>query len=123
MDNPFLRRSDRKIGTAGRVAEKKAAKKLGGRLTPASGASGKKGDIYIQRFMVECKSTQAESMGVQKEWLDKVRREALAAGQLPALLLQFIQPNGTIKDNGDWVCIPQSAFRDLILHLSAAEEE
>lgn len=114
MTNPFLARAkNRGVGDHGRKAEKPLSKKLRGRLTPASGASSSKGDIRTEDFMIESKSTVNESLTVQREWLTKLRRESLQAGTLPALALNFVQPDGKPKHAGEWVAIPLSVFLEL----------
>lgn len=111
--NPFLKRAKQPIGQAGRRAEQDSAKQFGGRLTAASGAGTRKGDFHIGTWMVEHKSTQAESLILQKEWLTKVRREALVAGMNPAVELKFTKADGR-TDEVDWVAIPAHLFKELI---------
>ena len=58
--------------------EKYLAKKLGGKLTPNSGARWhSKGDMYTKEQLVEIKSTTQESIVVHMAWLDKIRQEAI----------------------------------------------
>lgn len=116
MTNPFLRRiaANGKIGKAGRQSEKAVAKKLGGSLTPASGAGQSKGDIQLESFMIECKSTINDSIGLKREWLLKVAREALSAGKTPALSLTFTDDTGKSKQHGDWICIPSHVFKEIV---------
>ena len=115
MTNPFERRmANQKIGVAGRRSEKDLARKMGGKQTPASGASGMKGDIHLESFMIECKSTSTDTLSIKREWLLKVAREALSAGKTPALALTFTDDDGKTKQMGDWVAIPQYLFNELV---------
>lgn len=116
MSNPFLRRiaNNGKLGKAGRQSEKAVAKKLGGTLTPASGAGSSKGDIQLESFMLECKSTTNDSISLKREWLLKVLREAQIVGKTPALTLTFTDDTGKPKQHGTWVCIPDHVFKELI---------
>lgn len=116
MSNPFQRRmaAEQKIGSAGRKSEQKVAKRIGGKTTPASGAGGLKGDISLGSLMIECKSTTHDSISLQREWLLKVSREALASGKTPALHLAFTGDDGKTKEKGAWVCIPEWLFQELI---------
>ena len=74
-----LRRNKLKgIGKVGRVAETKTGKRLGGRMVAASGAMiGVKGDIDLDDFLVENKSTVNGSMSLKLQWLQKISHEAL----------------------------------------------
>lgn len=116
MSNPFLRRiaANGKIGKAGRQSEKSVAKKLGGSLTPASGAGQSKGDIQLGDFMLECKSTKTDTLSIRRDWLQKVFREALSAGKTPALSLAFTDDTGKSKQHSEWVCVPLSVFKELV---------
>ena len=70
--------------------EKKLARKLNAKLTPASGAlSGTKGDMTKGYYLIESKSTRKDRITLKKEWLDKVRGQALKAGKFPVLALDF----------------------------------
>lgn len=104
MTNPFLNRD--KVND-GRKAEKRQAKSLGMKLQPASGAmDGAKGDMKSEYFLIECKSTQSDTLPLKLSWLDKISKEALHTGRNPAVVLVFVYPNGTPVTNGEWVAIP-----------------
>lgn len=111
----FERRIARRgIGGTGRIAEKKAAGRLAGKLRPASGAKdGYKGDIVLPDYLCENKSTQAGSLGLKYEWLVKISKEAACDDKVPALTLQFTSGNGTTMPHGAWVCIPEALFQEL----------
>ena len=118
MSNPFFDRSVRKTGEVGRLAEKKAAKRLGGDLRPSSGAmDGAKGDYTIGRFLVENKSTQTANLSLKQDWLLKIYYEALELGKIPALSLAFTNVNGESSRNSRWVCVPEHVFKELVSEL------
>lgn len=113
MGNPYLDRLGK--GEHGTKAEKKTAKRLGGKLTPASGASHEKADFNLEEFKVENKSTIYGSMSIKKEWLIKVSDEALAMGMYPALAIQFVDGDGRPVDRySKWVMIPEVVFAGLV---------
>lgn len=116
MANPFLDREARAgIGGTGRKAERKTAKRLGGRLTPASGAlDSQKGDFATKDWLCENKSTVNASLGVKLAWLEKITREALPNGKTPALSIQFTDGDGAPLKSGSWVCIPEHVFKELL---------
>lgn len=61
--------------------EKKVAKEIGGRVTPASGALwGSKADVRNEQFLVECKTTEKEQYALSYLTWEKVRHEALNDG-------------------------------------------
>jgi hypothetical protein len=110
--NPYLRRT--KVPKHGQLAEKRAAKRLGGRQTPGSGAfQGAKGDIRKGAFLIESKATVNASLSVTHAWLQKIDKEALDTGKTPALLVQFVDGSGRVKPSGAWVMIPERVFREL----------
>lgn len=111
--NDFLKRNEDKQAT-GRKAERKAAKRLNGRLTPGSGAKqGFKGDIVKSAFLVESKATQNASISVSLVWLDKIAKEALDAGKDPALIIQFVDAAGNPWRGSSWVLIPERVFAEI----------
>ena len=113
----------KQIGGAGRSSEKKTAKRLGARLTPASGAlDGAKGDMEMSGFLIENKSTTAASFGVQLEHLMKITREAQTRGLTPALTFQFTQNNGDPIRGGKWAMIPEAELVMLLERIKELEE-
>jgi hypothetical protein len=118
MSNPFLDRIARKGGSGhGRLSEKIQARKMGARLTPASGAlQGAKSDATLKNFRMEMKSTVHESLSVKLDWLKKISEEALPLNQIPALSLSFVTPEGKPQTltNAEWVAIPRWAFQELL---------
>lgn len=130
--NQFMVSADEKpksdIGVAGRKSESRIGENLASRLTKASGASdGDKGDIETPvwnlketydpeayQFRMECKSTQAQSLAIQRGWLHKIAAEAQGYLQTPALVISFTDNEGrTTTPNDDWVAIPLSVFKEL----------
>lgn len=109
-----------KIPRHGTLSEARVSKKIGGRLTPASGAmEGAKGDFNLDvnedyLFKMECKATNSKSMSLKYEWLCKIRNEALETNRIPALTISFVDPKGRAVPNGDHVVIPLWLFTELI---------
>lgn len=116
VDNPLFRRARRRRGTdVGREAERKIVRERGGRLTPASGAmTGAKGDIDADEFLVEAKTTRAESLSIKREWLHKISGEAAARLKFPAVNIRFAAVDGRARGpDDDWVMIPAGVYRRL----------
>lgn len=113
---PMLRRAANKDkGVAGRKAETSLALRLGGQLTPGSGAlAGAKGDVKKNEFLIENKSSQSASFSVKQEHLHKVYQEALETAKYPALAFQFVNSEGQSQKKDRWVCIPEAAFKELV---------
>lgn len=110
--NPLLERISK--SRHGTVAEKRAAKRLGGQVTPGSGNKEyAKGDIRKTQFVIESKATVKASMSVKQAWLAKVQKEALDAGKDPALIIQFVDAYGNTVKSGSWVMIPERVFNEL----------
>jgi hypothetical protein len=118
MTSPYLRRAaQHTIGKAGRASEKKLAKSLGGRQTPASGAmQGAKGDIEFTRVLMEAKSTTAASVSIMLDWLAKITAEARGKNKTPALAVSFVLPNGDARPNGEWVLVPKYVWEEHLSH-------
>ena len=101
--------------------EFRVAEEIAGRKQPGSGSSVyAKGDVKQasteahdpRRFLVECKQTVHKSLSVKGEWLDKISREAMAAGLEPALAIEIKGMDATYAER-DWVAIPLSVFKRL----------
>lgn len=61
--------------------ERRTAKELDGRATPASGARWhSKGDVRAGRFLIECKTTEKDFYRLTAKTWDKICREALRDG-------------------------------------------
>lgn len=105
-------------------AEKKASKRLGGRETLASGALVfDKGDILVDDFRIECKSTIKDSIPIKRGWLKKITAEAQDKLQDPALMIQYVTEDGQAKDNGSWVAIREIDFKELLWLRKKYKEE
>jgi len=64
-----------------RRQERRAAEDLGGRTTPASGATPHiKGDVQAPGLKVECKTTSGLSYSLKRKELEKIQMEALTEG-------------------------------------------
>lgn len=99
----------------GIASEKKTAKRLSGKLKPGSGAmEGAKGDMSVDGYLIENKSTIKESMTLKLDWLHKISNEALQTNQTPALAIQFVTGNGDAKPFGKWVAIPERDFQEYL---------
>lgn len=64
--------------------EDAVAKKFGGTRVKNSGATRfEKGDVSLDRMLLECKTktTASQSISIQKEWLEKQAKEALFMGK------------------------------------------
>jgi hypothetical protein len=71
--------------------EGRLAKRVGGRLTPASGATPfLKGDVRAKRFLIEHKFTlNKKSYTVQVKELAAIEEKALKQGLTPALVFEL----------------------------------
>ena len=111
--------SGKRIGDAGRAAEKAFAKKLGMKLMPASGAASSKGDMSDETFLVEVKSTIKDRYPLTIQTLMKIHSEAIMAGKLPAFALLFTDKNGAPVREGEWVAVPSWVWRQLHIEKDA----
>lgn len=110
--NPYLKRQE-KVSSGG-VSEKRVAKKIGARPTPASGAMrGAKGDMRLDEFLIEAKSTVTLTLPIDYRWLVKIAHEALNAGKTPAVSLSFTYHNGSSQPQGDWVMVPLRVWKEM----------
>jgi hypothetical protein len=120
--NPLLDRAakrDKDKGYQGRKAELSLATRIGGVSQIGSGAlEGAKGDVKVSRasikLLMENKSSTTASFSVKREQLFKIYQEALETNRTPALSFQFVDSMGKSEKRERWVCIPESAFLELI---------
>jgi hypothetical protein len=80
--------------------EKRAAAKLGGRTTAASGAAKFSGgaDVRVMgKIRLECKFTEKAEYTLRYVELQKVRKQAMKALEQPVLQFAFRHPNGRLK--------------------------
>jgi hypothetical protein len=97
--------------------EKRIAAVMGGKRLPRSGGTHwskwdkttEGGDIATVDFLIEHKHTVGESIGVKREWLEKVRTDAKRRRQSPAIVLTF--DNGSTPE--DWIVLPLFVFEQL----------
>jgi len=95
--------------------EHRVARAVGGRRVSGSGASMfSKGDVRADRFLIECKRTVHGSIGVKKVWLDKIAREAAAAGKEPALAIEIAGGPEDAHGERDWIMVPLRVWRQLV---------
>lgn len=116
--NPFMKRNPPGSIDHGRKSEKKVAASLRANLTPASGATaGAKGDMVKSlgktRFRIESKSTVNATMSLDLGWLVKIATEALQRGDNPMLTVAFVHPDGSPKNHGRWVMIPEYIAKEM----------
>lgn len=72
-----------------RRQEKRTARRIGGKVQPASGAGQEKGDVRDPGHMsIECKLTRAKSYSLKLADLEKLEKEA-HSGEKPALEIEF----------------------------------
>jgi hypothetical protein len=98
-----------------RKQEKRAAKRMGGKVQPASGAGRAKGDVRAPwHARVECKLTRASSFTLKLAHLEKIEREA-APPEKPILEIEFqgVTPNKRYAVIPGW----------LLDHLLSLEDE
>lgn len=93
--------------------EKRVAKVFGGQRTPNSGATAfSKGDVKLENYLIECKTKTSDSqqITIHKEWLTKLREEAVFMGK-PYEALMF---NFGPSDTKNYVVIDEDTFKELI---------
>lgn len=116
--NPFLNRIAEQGQTGhGRASEKRVIAGLGARPMPASGAmDSAKSDAVLRDFRLELKSTTNKTMALEQGWLTKISDEARAHGQVPALILSFVDGDGrpVMRHDAEWACVPLSWFKEVV---------
>ena len=112
-DNPWMaRRVNRCHGT---VSERKTAKRLGGRNSPASGAmEGAKGDIQLRDFLIEAKCTKNSSISLKLDWLKKITSEAVKTMRKPALTVTYVRETGEPVRDGKYVIMREVDFMEML---------
>lgn len=106
----------RRIGDSGRASEKRVAKSLGAKLRPASGAvEGFKGDMGLDDWLMEAKSTVHDSITIEYKWLGKIASEAMQErGKSPAVTISFVDNTGRAVNFGDWVMVRKRDWERLV---------
>lgn len=96
-----------------RKQEKELAVKIGGRVTAGSGNLDVKGDIRVKSIArIECKTTKHKSFPVTLEMVRKIQTAALGAGEVPAMVVEFIDAKG--KPINSVAVVPIWALETLI---------
>lgn len=101
--------------------EKHIAKMLNGDRTPNSGATMfAKGDIKLNKFLIECKTKMksSDSITIRKEWLDKLNAESLFMGKPYSALTFNFGPN-----EPNYSIINEELFEKLINCLDSNDAE
>jgi hypothetical protein len=76
--------------------ERKAAARVGGQLTPASGALNEDGDLRaFHQLRVECKRTETGVFRLNQRVWSKLVKGARGAGEIPILEVELAAPHGT----------------------------
>lgn len=117
--NPFLARVARKqVGEGGRKSEKRVAARLGAKQTIASGNQADKGDYRLPGVLLpfrgENKATQNLTMALDSSWLAKIKKEARNKDESAMLTIDFINPDGSPRKDGQWVCVPLEVFKEML---------
>ena len=103
--NPLLNRYAK--GRHGTRSERRVAKKLKAKLTPASGTkAGAKGDSVLPELLIESKATVHDSMVIKASWLRKIAEEAIQKNRYPGLTISFVTGSGAVRPQGDWLLVP-----------------
>lgn len=96
----FLRRAFGEPGNTAshkrsKVQEKSLAKRIGGNVTPGSGNGSIKGDVRKRGIVrIEAKTTKRRSFSVTLDMIDKIESAALPSGEMPVLVIEFIDEQG-----------------------------
>lgn len=95
----FLNR-DKKHGTASHrrapKQERSLARRTGGQLVPGSGCGYQKGDVKkaFGVIRIEAKTTKHKSFSVTREMVRKIEDAAITNGEVPAIVIEFINEQG-----------------------------
>ena len=99
--------------------EDAVAKKFGGERVKNSGATKfAKGDVYLDKFLLEMKTktSSSKSISIQKEWLEKNITEALFMGK-PYTALGF----NFGPDEKNYYIIDEELFEKLVTYIDEEE--
>ena len=106
-----------------KVQENRVAREVGGKRQPGSGSSVyAKGDVDANDFLIECKQTKNKSIRIESKWLAKISREAFAVGKDPALSIDIKGQEDEFCER-DWVAIPMSVFKRLLIKDEGGRDE
>lgn len=77
------------------VQEAELARRANGHVTRGSGSGNEKGDVRVRGVCrIEAKTTKHKSFSVTQEILDKIEDAACAHGEVPAVIIEFIDEQG-----------------------------
>jgi len=82
---------------------------------PGSGAGVKKGDLILEDFLVEVKTTTKKSYSLNKEVLEKVKGQAFRLAKKPVLIVSY--------DGDDWVVMRSKDFYEFLAELKEKRQE
>ena len=92
--------------------ETEAASLVGGRRHRGSGAiTGHRSDGSSERYQIEAKQTQHQSLSVSLGWLTKLSMEAVGKSKIPLLHVRFL--NAPVDVDNDWIMVSQREFKTL----------
>ena len=95
--------------------ENQVAKKFNGNRNLNSGATPfQKGDVTLEKFLIECKTkmSPSESISIKKEWIEKNNQESLFMGkEYSAIAFNF----GPGEEN--YYIINEQLFEELVKNL------
>lgn len=100
------------IGRKFEVYIKRKAKKKGlkASLTGSGAGAFLKGDVNVENYLIEAKSTTKKSISISMSALKKIKTHAFRAGKKPALV--FTIDRGIEVE--EWACIPLEHFLQII---------
>lgn len=88
-----------------RNQEREIARRVGGCVTRGSGCGNEKGDVRLRGVCrIEAKTTKHNSFSVTREMIVKIEDAALSSGELPAIVVEFI--DGAGKPCGSVAVVP-----------------
>lgn len=86
--------------TVSPVHEKKLAKALKGHRVRGSGCGSEKGDVRVKGICrIELKTTSKLSFRVDRKIIDKIQNSVIGTGEIPCIVVEFIDGNGKILDS------------------------
>jgi len=108
--------SDNNQGRKNKKMSKRQEKKIAktgesGKLTPGSGNKRIKGDVWKSGRMYEAKVTDAKSIKVEREWLEKLEKEAYAANKEPVFVFGF--EGSHLLRQSNWGAVPLERLEEL----------
>lgn len=75
--------------------ELELANRVGGRVTRGSGSGNEKGDVRVDKVIrIEAKTTKNKSFSVTQDIVNKIEAAALPNGEVPAIVVEFIDEEG-----------------------------